>query len=334
MFVKAGGQNPLMLPECQKALAACGYSPDDFGSYNDVLDRCGQARKKTGGAATTPGDAPPQDPEHNPTAHEAWLATCESGHMAENTRQQQRRGRNQTSYCPLYEWQHAPCMPHSGKAGWRDTQHGAVTATDVATSNAQGQGNRMGAEEERAATRRATEAALDWGMNDQPAAEQLRAKRFAAIAELNAEDKDIAAAKAQGDAKLKQAIQKKHQEQEKTAAACVEGFFEYQWRKMANNTKDKKKKAADSAAAKKQAAEQSLARARASGNPEEVRRAEAELRKASDEHAAANADWNRVKDLDPNDTDACLGQSRGARARSPSSRNAPPASPPPSDESV
>lgn len=324
MFLKAGGANPLMLPACKKALAACGYTPEDFGSYKEVGARCGAARKETGEAKPTPGGKPPNDPEHDPTAHEAWLATCESGHIAENTRHQAKRGDNDTSFCPLYEWQNAPCMPHSGKAGWRDTQHGAVTATDVETSNEAGQGERLGVQGERAATRRAIEAALDWGMNDQPAAEQSRKKRFAAIAALNAGDPKLAASKVKTSPKDQEKAKKKFEAKRKTAADCVEGFFEYQWRKMAKNTKDKKKAEKKAADAEKARAEEALAEAEKSGNKTKIKNAKGDLRAATERQEAADADWDRVKNLRPNNTDACMGQSRGGRERTESTKNAPP----------
>ena len=218
-------------------------------------------------------------------------------------------------------------MPHSGRAGYRDTQHGAVTATDVQTSNDAGQGTNLGPEGERAATRRAIDAALGWGMNnDQAVSKEMKDKRYAAIAKLTGQDENVAGPAAAGAEADDAAAKDKAKQNQKTAADCVEGFFEYQWRKMAAKSKKTKDKAKDKAEKDAATAEAALAKANKGGEPEKIAAAEAKLRDANAARDKAQADWKGVKDFDPNNAehiDQCVGRSKATAARTESGTNAP-----------
>jgi hypothetical protein len=329
VFLNAAGKETLDNPKCRKALAACGYTPDDFGTYSQVQKRCGSARKITKGAKskgiTRKGDAKKDD-----LHHARWLAQGQSGHISENNRHQTDREHNAGSHCPLYDTNNAPCMPHAGMAGFANTQHGAVTNTDIQNGNAAagavGPGGKMGIRRERAATRDATQAALDWGMNDdQPAAAQARQKRFDAIREINSKAGAEATKPKDGKQLSDDEIKKNYQKQRKTALECIEAFFNAQWKAMANNTQKRKAEAEAKAKAETKAAQDALDKVNAKKpvDKKAQQKAQARLDKAKTAEAEATKDNDAVKKLDPDNVNQCMGQSRAPEVRTENTKGDP-----------
>ena len=323
-FLKAAAKKVLLSAECKKALAACGYAPEDFGTYNQVLAKCGAARKRTGGARTQGGGLAPGK-EKKGTDRDKWLAECQSGHISENGRHQTDREHNSGNHCPLYDSNNAPCMPHAGMAGYPNTQHGAVTNTDIASSNAAnrepGPDGKMGIARERAATGDATKAALDWGMkDDQKAAPQMRSERFNAIRELNAKAGKDGVLPKDGKQLSDEEVKKNYDKERETALKCIEAFFDAQWKAMAANTQRKKANAAKKATKEADAAR--AAEKKLAGQPPSEARDKklAEARKKREAAEAnekqANKENDAVKDLDPKNVDQCMGQSKPAADRS------------------
>jgi hypothetical protein len=124
VFLRAGGGIGFS-PDCVKALAACGLSPDDFGTYDEVKARISAAKSKVWDydqAKKNKTKLPPK-----PTAHDRYLANSEGGHLRQNALFQRRRG----NFCQNedgklnsnypgaagYHADWAPCGPHFVGAG-------------------------------------------------------------------------------------------------------------------------------------------------------------------------------------------------------------------------
>jgi hypothetical protein len=319
IFVEAGDAGVIFSPDCVKAIAACGYAPEDFGSYSQVKERIGRAKENTKGSDVA-GQAAQVDPNKSPIEHERWVAEGQSGHIAENTRHQATRGDNDTSYCPLYDCNEAPCMPHAGNAFSPKTQHGAVLIQDRQTrkdaKEDPGPSKPLGAEREKDATRKAIAAALDWGTKDeQNIAEVPRDKRFESIAALSMTDAEIAAAKAKGDSGLKEAVKKKQQDNKDVAVDCIEAFVDLQWKTMAEKTKNAKEQTFEKSKADAAAADAKVKQLEGQAKKgENVDKQLAQARKQQQDAHAAHADatkkWDEVKDLKPEKSAECRGQAR------------------------
>jgi hypothetical protein len=329
VFLNAAGTETLDNPKCRKALAACGYSPEDFGTYSQVQKRCGSARKMTEGAKSK-GITRKGDRKEDNLHQARWLAQGQSGHLSENNRHQTDRKGNAGNHCPLYDTNNAPCMPHAGMAGFANTQHGAVTNTDIQNGNAAaaavGPGEKMGIRRERSATRDATAAALDWGINDdQPAAAQMRQKRFDAIRELNSKKGSAFAKPKDGKELTDEEIKKNYDKNRETALECIEAFFNAQWKAMARNTQARAKAAADKADAKAKAAQADVDKINAKKpvDKKKLKNAEARLEQAKDEQKEAKKENDAVKNLDPNNVNGCMGQSRAPEVRTENTKDDP-----------
>jgi hypothetical protein len=68
---------------CAKAVQKCGYDPDDFGKHEQVQKKISDAKDKVqdynDALKTNKKPMPPK-----PTAHDAMLARCESGHLTQD----------------------------------------------------------------------------------------------------------------------------------------------------------------------------------------------------------------------------------------------------------
>ena len=113
-------------------------------------------------------------------------------------------------------------------------------------------------------------------------------------------------------------IEKNYQDQKETAIKCIEAFFDAQWKEMAKNTQAKKAKAAANSAADQKKAQAKIdeldkTKPRTEEQDKQLAQARIDLQKAKD----APAEYDKVKDLDPNDVDKCMGESKPpARTRS------------------
>lgn len=315
VFMNAAAAETLKSLKCVTALAACGYSPSDFGSYAEIYDRTGERAKKTDGVYVA-GQNGQIDPEKDPKAHQDFLGSCQSGHISENCRHQGgKRGDEDKNYCPYYDSNEAPCMPHAGNAFNPKTQHGAVLTQDRQTRRDlrgdPGPGKKIGAERERGATRKAIDASLDWGMNDdQDVTQVAKDKRYAAIVALNSKDPKIAAAAKKSDAEFKKAIDAKYKENAKKAAECIESYVDAQWKAMAGKARDAKKDATDQAKAKAAASDAKVAALEG----QKGKSAEKQLAQAREEQAAAHAEHAQAKQelkaAEDVDVDACRGEAQ------------------------
>ncbi len=151
VFLKAGGA-ATWSAECVKALADCGLSPDDFGSYNSVVarSRAAQHRLLQDRYSRRPGAPPPGPPTPPVDDHDRFLAQSQSGHLAQNALCQRERGnacenaqpsptspqQHPGAYC--YSDQHAPCGPHPGEATSRGTTHWGVSGNERSVSTGPG----------------------------------------------------------------------------------------------------------------------------------------------------------------------------------------------------
>jgi len=128
-FLKAG-TSMAFSAKCIALLAKAGYEPEDFGDYKHVQDRLRAAREKVNKydgdvAAGRPTDSPP------PTDHERFLASCQSGHLAQDAIHREGGSDNRGNPCANrvdgYRDTEAPCMPHQGSAQDAGTQHNEIS---------------------------------------------------------------------------------------------------------------------------------------------------------------------------------------------------------------
>ncbi|HJL19802.1 MAG TPA: hypothetical protein RMH99_29330 [Sandaracinaceae bacterium LLY-WYZ-13_1] len=147
-----GGNSLFFSAKCVALLAQCGYSPDDFGTYDQVQKRCATARDKcelydaqvrarqqaiAGGASESEA---PEVTAPEPSDHERFLADCQSGHLAQDASMRNSRddddnpGRGNPcandGRVDGYETRLAPCMPHQGAADEPGTQHHLVSVME------------------------------------------------------------------------------------------------------------------------------------------------------------------------------------------------------------
>ncbi|MEC7522939.1 MAG: hypothetical protein VYE22_23890 [Myxococcota bacterium] len=144
-----GGNSLFFSAQCVALLAKCGYSPDDFGTYDQVQKRCSQARDKCATfdaqkkareeaiARGVPESEAPAVTAPEPSDHERFLASCQSGHIAQDASMRNstdgdgNAGRGNPcandGRVDGYETRLAPCMPHQGAADEPGSQHHLVS---------------------------------------------------------------------------------------------------------------------------------------------------------------------------------------------------------------
>lgn len=133
-----GGASMAWSAECVKALAECGYHPDDFGDYEHVRKRCRNAKNLVGrqneyDQAPQP-KPPPNAPNPGPTMHDRFLAESQSGHLTQDATQVRAGSRGAGNPCDNlvdgYDSAAAPCMPQHGNAQTFGTQHNRASVME------------------------------------------------------------------------------------------------------------------------------------------------------------------------------------------------------------
>lgn len=304
IFVKAGDAGAVFSPDCQVALTACGYNPEDFGSYNHVQARIGRAREETAKAKEHGGMGRSEPKGFDQTSDE-FVATCQSGHILQNARFQDGdeeggRGDPCQNHYPLYSDDLAPCMPHSsyrpGSRGGarKGTLHHQVGKTDRENNEAALRDNE-GLRDADGRTRM-TNAQVDSARDDVvavsldhhldngdqpnselPVAKEMKAKREAAVA----------AGKAKAAGMAKEIPDKEKREQvisnsRDIAADCIKAFCDAQLKHMRRQNKQHADENLAKAKAKNEAAKQEFAEQNGGKMPEgepsqAIARAEADL---------------------------------------------------------
>ncbi len=126
-LLKAGGGG-FFDAACVAALAKCGYSPDEFGSYDQVRSRIEDAQRQVSQLQAAGQPVPPELQR---------LANSQSGHIGMNTCRQRQRGNPCSNVVDGYYANQAACMPHEGSAFDRDgntrqdTEHGRYTQHEL-----------------------------------------------------------------------------------------------------------------------------------------------------------------------------------------------------------
>src|SRR5689334_22240329 len=90
VFLLAGG-TALFSAACVAALAKCGLSPDDFGSYDHVKGKLRDAKRRVMEHKLAKARKDPNPPPE-PSAHDRLLAMSEAGHLRQNALFQRERG--------------------------------------------------------------------------------------------------------------------------------------------------------------------------------------------------------------------------------------------------
>ena len=133
-LLKAGGSG-FFDAACVAALAKCGYSPDDFGTYDQVRSRIKNAQEQVSAMQKAGQPVPPELQR---------LADCQSGHIGMNTCRQRQRGNPCSNVVDGYYANQAACMPHQGGAFGDDgrprldTEHGRYTAAEMSAPGERG----------------------------------------------------------------------------------------------------------------------------------------------------------------------------------------------------
>jgi hypothetical protein len=288
MFQLAGGTG-MFSDECKKALQKCGYSPDDFGTHEQVQKKISDA-KAVVQEYNDPAASSKVPPPRKPTEHEAMLARCESGHLAEDRMFHAPGKKNRGNPCSNnfppdgdalgYQSSQAPCMPMQtygseggGKIGsphWAvgrneaDQKAANPGVVDQATMSANSQANAA------LAMREGTDAKNDYnkkirnldeagGVSKADRVKEARERRDDAVAMQQASAKEL---KGQGGTGSKEGS--KNDDADK-AAKCIEAFRQVMMAEMRRKALDKygrnyqdTKKAAEQ---KKAAAAKSMAAA-------------------------------------------------------------------------
>ncbi len=126
-FLKAG-TGMAFSAQCVALLAEAGYQPEDFGSHSYVQKRLAQARAAVAQWEAAKAGGPPAA---EPSEHQKFLATCQSGHLAQDAIHREggseNRGNNCANRVDGYNESDAPCMPHQGSAQDAGTQHNLVS---------------------------------------------------------------------------------------------------------------------------------------------------------------------------------------------------------------
>jgi hypothetical protein len=147
-----GGNSLFFSAECVALLARAGYSPDDFGTHEQVLKRCSDAREKCNlhdaqvaarnraKADGVPEDQLPVVTAPAPSAHERFLASSQSSHLAQDACFHASQDSNgnpgrdnpcaNDGYVDGYETRLYPCMPHQGAADEPGGQHHLVSVME------------------------------------------------------------------------------------------------------------------------------------------------------------------------------------------------------------
>ena len=126
-YLRGGGAG-FFSADCVAALAECGLSPDDFGTYDQVKDKLRAAKRrvmehKLARARGQPNAVPA------PSAHDRLLAQSEAGHLRQNALFQRERGNSCQNEQPRpgypgaqgYHHDLAPCGPHPSGTGSNKT---------------------------------------------------------------------------------------------------------------------------------------------------------------------------------------------------------------------
>jgi hypothetical protein len=133
-LLKAGG-TAFFSAACVAALAKCGYSPADFGTYDGVRSSITDAQKQVSDLQAAGQPVPPELQQR---------ANSQSGHIGMNTLRQRQRGNPCSNVVDGYYANQAACMPHEGGAFGQDgrprmdTEHGRYTAEELASPDRRG----------------------------------------------------------------------------------------------------------------------------------------------------------------------------------------------------
>lgn len=140
LFLRGGGTG-FFSAACVAALAKCGLSPDDFGSYDHVKGKLRAAKRRVMEHKLAKARKDPKPPPE-PTARDRLLAMSEAGHLRQNALFQRARGDGCQNEQPRpgfggaqgYHHDMAPSGPHpsgtgSSKVGtthWAQGEHEAT----------------------------------------------------------------------------------------------------------------------------------------------------------------------------------------------------------------
>lgn len=153
VFLLAGGVVAFSAA-CKAALANCGLSPDDFGSYDAVKGNIRAAKKRVMEyqLAKRRGENPPE-----PSARDRFLSASEAGHLRQNALFQRARGDScqnerprQGGFSGAWGYHHdlAPSGPHYVGTGKKEgTTHWAVGQLESEVREGRKAGAAVGHEE-------------------------------------------------------------------------------------------------------------------------------------------------------------------------------------------